>query len=237
METYLVLTSSLMPSVRDMGRLHSSSPTIPICPSHSQRDSPGIVQAHSCLSGWLGQKTGVHQKCHVWWAQLSEDMYVICTGEHRFHWDLPVQTMTSSMQRSAYAHVYSSWTIAVTGVLHALSQVVSQEYWSLCHGCKTVCQDQSDEVYEQNWLTHGYLVDFSHKISVISQGIVFVEMGFAKYNEAQSAGESLRFWLCKEYAFLLLMAAILYGSCIIIPCIWYSEALWASVGGLQLYSY
>ena len=38
--------------------------------------------------------------------------------------------------------------------------------------------------------------------------------------------------LCNEYAFLLLMAAILYGSCIIIPCIWYSEALWASVGGL-----
>ena len=85
-------------------------------------------------------------------------------------------TMSSSMRRSAYACAYSSWTIAVAVVIHALSQVVSQKYWSLCHGCKTVHQGWPDEVDEQNWLTHGYSVDFS----VISQGVVFVEMGFAK---------------------------------------------------------
>ena len=26
----------------------------------------------------------MHQKCYVWWVELSEDMYVICTGEYRF---------------------------------------------------------------------------------------------------------------------------------------------------------
>ena len=66
-------------------------------------------------------------------------------------------TMSSSMQRSAYACAYSSQTIAVTVVIHASSQVVSWKYWSLCCGCKPVCQDWSDEVDEQNWLTRAYL--------------------------------------------------------------------------------
>ena len=85
-------------------------------------------------------------------------------------------TMSLSMWRSSYAYVYSSWTIAFAVVIHALSQVASRKYWSLCHGCKTVHQGRPDKVDEWNWLTHGYLVDFS----VISQGVVFVEMGFAE---------------------------------------------------------
>ena len=80
-------------------------------------------------------------------------------------------TMSSSMGRSAYARAYSSWTIPVAVVIHESSQLASQKYWSLCHGCKTA---------RPNWifhcltwareLTHCYVVDFC----LISQSIVFV---------------------------------------------------------------